>query len=76
MAKQRVCDYCKAKLTGEEKVCPNCGAPVKPAITPTPRAPQQSVTTSKKKKKSSALIVIIVAIVLAVAFSLIGLCST
>jgi predicted amidophosphoribosyltransferase len=76
MAKQRVCEYCKAKLTGEEKVCPNCGAPVKPAITPTPRAPQEAAPTSRTRKKSSALIVIIVVIVLAVAFSLIGLCSS
>lgn len=75
MAKQRVCEYCKAKLTGEEKVCPNCGAPVKPAITPTPRTPQKPVTTSKPRKKFSALIIVIVVLVLAVVFSLIGLCS-
>jgi predicted amidophosphoribosyltransferase len=76
MDKQRVCEYCKAKLTGEERVCPNCGAPVKPAITPTPRAPQEPVTSSQSKGKSSAVVVIIIVVIFVLVFSLVGLCST
>jgi len=74
MARHRTCEYCKAKLIGEEKICPNCGAPVAPAVTPTSRAPHKSVPAAGKKSSSAATIIIIAIII--IAFSFIGVCAS